>query len=129
MTMINTHHAVSVCGLAAALATSPPQRADAAETTIFDGLYVKTPVQSLFYPNGDCTRDSYWIAEDHGFRLDQQLWNAGVLRVDNDGRGRAARVRFAGVASGPGFYGYLGGYKFEIDVKHVILAAPATPCP
>jgi hypothetical protein len=117
--------AAVLCGFTAVLAVSTPQHAYAAEAT-FDGLYVKTPVRSLFYPRSDCTRDPYWVVEDRGFRLDQQLRNAGVF-APADGR-RAARVRFIGSISSPGFYGYLGAYRYEVDVKQLILASPAAPC-
>lgn len=114
-----------VCGVGALVAFGAPQ-AIAAEPTVYDGLYVRTPVRSLFYPRGDCTREPYWVAEDRGIRLDRQL---GANVFDRADARRAARVRFIGILSGPSFYGYQGGYRYEVEVRQVILASPAAPCP
>jgi hypothetical protein len=126
MGIATAHWVTPLFGLATFLAASALQLSHAAEAAIYDGLYVRTPVRSLFYPSGDCTRDPYWVVEDRGLRLDRQLRNAGVL-AQADGRG-AARVRFIGSISGPGFYGYLGAYRYEVEVKQLILASPAAPC-
>jgi hypothetical protein len=98
----------------------------AADLTEHDGLYVHTPLRSLFYPRADCTRDPYWVTRDRGIQL------ARFIDIGPHGHARAPhalRVRFTGLLSTPGFYGYQGRYRYEVEVRHVIFANPAAPCP
>jgi hypothetical protein len=100
-------------------------QASAAELAEFDGLYVHTPLRSLFYPRADCTRDPYWVTRDRGVQLDRYF---GVGPNDRDRAVRTLRVRFKGLLSPRGFYGYQGRYYHEVEVRHVIFANPAPPC-
>ena len=100
--------------------------AAAAEPAVYDGLFVYAPLRSLFYPNADCSRDPYWVARDRGIQLDR------YLDTGPHGRARAPqalRVRFTGLLSPKGFYGYQGRYPYEVEIRHVIFANPAPPCP
>jgi len=98
----------------------------AAELAEFDGLYVQTPLRSLFYPRADCTRDATWVTRDRGVQLERYL---GLGPYDRQRAPHALRVRFSGLLSPPGFYGYQGRYRHEVEVRHVIFANPASPCP
>jgi hypothetical protein len=99
---------------------------DAAEPAEYDGLFLYTPQRSLFYPHADCARDPYWVTRDRGIQLNRYL-DSGPY--DDTRAARALRVRFSGLLSAPGFYGYQGRYKYEVEVRHVIFANPAAPCP
>jgi hypothetical protein len=98
----------------------------AAEPAEYDGLYVHTPLRSLFYARADCTRDPYWVARDRGIQLSRYI---EIGPYDRQDAPHALRVRFIGLLSAPGFYGYLGRYRHEVEVRHVIFANPASPCP
>jgi hypothetical protein len=98
----------------------------AAEPAELDGLYVQTPLRSLLYPRGDCTREPIWVARDRGVQLERYL---GLGPYDRQRAPHALRVRFTGLLSGPGSYGYQGRYRHEVEVRHVIFANPASPCP
>jgi hypothetical protein len=100
-------------------------QAPAAELTEFDGLYLRTPLRSLFYPRADCTRDPYWVTRDRGIQLERYL---GVGPIDNGRAVQSLRVRFTGLLSPRGFYGYQGRYPYEVEVRHVIFANPAPTC-
>ena len=100
-------------------------QASAAELAEFDGLYVHTPQRSLFYPRADCTRDPYWVTRDRGVQLERYL---GVGPNDSGRAFQTLRVRFTGLLSPRGFYGYQGGYPYEVEIRHVIFANPAPPC-
>jgi hypothetical protein len=97
----------------------------AAEPVEFDGLYVHTPLHSLFYPSADCTRDPYWVARNRGIQLSHYI---DLGPYDRARVPHGLRVRFTGFPSAPGFYGYQGRYRYEVEVQHVIFANPATPC-
>jgi hypothetical protein len=99
--------------------------ASAAEPAEFDGLYVHTPQRSLFYPRADCTRDPYWVTRDRGVQLERHL---GVGPNDSGRAFQTLRVRFTGLLSPRGFYGYQGRYPYEVEIRHVIFANPAPPC-
>jgi hypothetical protein len=100
--------------------------ASAAEPAEFDGLYVQTPLRSLFYPRADCSRDPYWVTRDRGVQLGRYL----DLGPYDPGRApHGLRVRFSGLLSTPGFYGYQGRYRHEVEVRQLIFANPAAPCP
>jgi hypothetical protein len=98
----------------------------AAEPAEYDGLYVHTPLRSLFYPRADCTRDPYWVTRDRGIQLRRYI---DIGPYDRERAPHALRIRFTGLLSASGFYGYQGRYRNEVEVRHVIFANPATPCP
>jgi hypothetical protein len=109
--------------MAAMICLTGPSRA--AELAEFDGFYVHTPQRSLFYPRADCTRDAYWVTRDRGVQLERYL---GTGPNDNGRAFQTLRVRFTGLLSPKGFYGYQGRYYHEVEVRHVIFANPAPPC-
>jgi len=98
----------------------------AAELAEYDGLYVHTPLRSLFYPRADCTRDPYWVTRDRGIQLRRYI---DIGPYDSARKPHALRIRFTGLLSTTGFYGYQGRYRNEVEVRHVVFANPATPCP
>jgi hypothetical protein len=112
--------------IAIALLLGIAGQTDAAEPAVYDGLFVYTPQRSLFYPQADCARDPYWVTRDRGIQLNRSL-DSGPY--DQTRAARALRVRISGLLSAPGFYGYQGRYKHEVEVRHVIFANPAAPCP
>jgi hypothetical protein len=97
-----------------------------AEPAEYDGLFVQTPLRSLFYPRADCTRDPYWVTRDRGVQLARYI---DIGPYDRVRAPHALRVRFNGLLSPKGFYGYQGRYPYEVEVRHVIFANPAPPCP
>ena len=110
--------AAMVCLTGPALAAPEPAE--------YDGLYVQTPLRSLFYPRADCTRDPYWVTRDRGIQLTRYI---DIGPYDRARAPHALRVRFTGLLSPKGFYGYQGRYPYEVEVRHVIFANPAPPCP
>lgn len=100
-------------------------QSSAAELAEFDGFYVHTPQRSLFYPRADCTRDPYWVTRDRGVQLERYL---GTGPNDSGRAFQTLRVRFTGLLSPRGFFGYQGRYYHEVEVRHVIFANPAPPC-
>jgi hypothetical protein len=108
--------AALVCVSGPGLAAAPAE---------YDGLYVHTPLRSLYYPNADCTRDPYWVTRDRGIQLGRYI---DIGPYEHDRTPRALRIRFTGLLSTPGFYGYQGRYRYEVEVRHVIFANPAAPC-
>lgn len=108
-----------------ALSAGLAGQSSAAELAEFDGFYMHTPLRSLFYPRADCTRDPYWVTRDRGVQLERYL---GVGPNDGSRAFQTLRVRFKGLLSPRGFYGYQGRYYHEVEVRHVIFANPAPPC-